>query len=126
MVAAILLVMVATFCMGQAPADSTVIVPATPDFNLDWLLTADNTIYGMLVLVINYLAPYLPWLRNFKDKGRRALTIGVTLLVGFFFWKLFDAELAWSEVIGMAFTYLVTTLGYDKVLKPAGLKTRSS
>ncbi len=116
----------------ETPPPSTDTTTVTPPadgaggttIDMEWLLNKENMIAALLMLVLTFLSKWLPILSKITDTGKRALTVGVTVIAGFLFAKFIgpgDVNLA--DFASLGITYLLTSLGYDKAVKPAGLST---
>jgi len=97
---------------------------APPVVDLEWLLTKENAIASLVMLLLTFLSKWLPGLAKIPDTGKRALVVAVTVIAGFLAVKFIGpGTVSLSDFAGLAITYLLTALGYDKGLKPIGLKT---
>jgi hypothetical protein len=107
-------------------------VPAVPSPNdggglvvdMDWLVNKENLIASLLMLVLTWLSGFLPFLSKITDTGKRALVVGLTVIAGFVVAKFIGpGDVSIADFASLSLTYLLTSLGYDKALKPAGLRT---
>lgn len=93
--------------------------------DMEWLVNKENAIASVLFLLLTFLGKWIPGLNKIGDTGKRALVVGVTVIVGFVVAKFIVGGFQWGEFLSLVITYLLTSLGYDKALKPAGIKTPS-
>jgi hypothetical protein len=92
--------------------------------DMDWLLNKENMIASLLMLVLTWLSGFLPFLSKITDTGKRALAVGITVIAGFVVAKFIGpGDVSIADFASLSLTYLLTSLGYDKALKPAGLRT---
>ncbi|GIV35390.1 MAG: hypothetical protein KatS3mg031_2996 [Chitinophagales bacterium] len=90
------------------------------------LVGIEDLIYSALIIFLTYFSHLLPFLRNIKTKAVRALAIGITLLVFFVAYKANTEEFTVAVFLRYVIDYILATNFYDKILKPAGLRTASN
>jgi hypothetical protein len=108
---------------AQPPAD---VPPAGGGgaVDLPWLLTQENAIASLLMLLLTFLSKWLPFVSKIGDTGKRALVVGLTVIAGFVVGKMIQGDgFTFQGFASLGITYLLTTLGYDKGLKPWGIQT---
>lgn len=125
---------------GQAPAAADSVPPVitaadtipvfpnpvdgTGKVSIDWLINAENGLYAGLLFVLSFLSFAIPGVKNISEKIVRTLAIGATLIVLFIAYKAASGDgFQFGALIQYVVTYILTTGFYDKVIKPAGIKT---
>jgi hypothetical protein len=108
--------------------DAPTVEPAPPAptgaVDLEWLLTQENAVASVLFFLIAFFSKWLPGLGKINDTQKRALVSGLTVMVGFVAWRFIGGDgFSWQGFLSLGVTYLLTSLGYDKGLKPLGVKT---
>lgn len=99
-------------------------VDGTGKVSIDWLINAENGLYAGLLFVLSFLSFAIPGVKNISEKIVRTLAIGATLIIMFIGYKAAVGDaFNFGTLIQYIITYILTTGAYDKILKPAGLKT---
>jgi len=92
--------------------------------DMNWLLNKDNALAAAFMLLLTFLSKWIPGLNKIGDTGKRALVVAGTVIAAFLAVKFIGtAPVNWGDFASLVITYLLTALGYDKALKPAGIKT---
>jgi hypothetical protein len=92
--------------------------------DMNWLLNKQNAIAAALMLLLTFLSKWIPGLNKIGDTGKRALVVAGTVIAGLLAVKFIGtAPVNWGDFASLVITYLLTALGYDKALKPVGIKT---
>lgn len=90
---------------------------------LDWLLNTENGIFAGILTLLMYLSSFIPGLGNMPDKRKRAVALGIFLLLAVTVWRVFDSQVTVANFIGSLVTFFNVQLLYIFGLKPLGLKT---
>lgn len=88
------------------------IVPdITEETTVNDLLDMTNALYGALVIFLGFVAKYIPGIKNIPNVALRVLVIAI--ITGLIF-KFTGLAGGWQ----MAITFIVSALGYDKIIAP--------
>jgi hypothetical protein len=92
--------------------------------DMNWLLNKQNAIAAALMLLLTFLSKWIPGLNKIGDTGKRALVVAGTVIAALLAVKFIGTDpVNWGDFVSLVITYLLTALGYDKALKPAGIVT---
>ena len=100
--------------------------PANPDGSLaiGLLVGAEDAVFSALLLLLTFFSYLVPGLKKVQSKHVRALAIGLTLILAFVAYHATNGEnFNIGQLITYVINYVITTSAYDKIFKPAGLKS---
>lgn len=119
------IVMIILLTLGFIPVfgqDAT--VPAG-EFNVDFIIGAEEGIFSALLFIVTLLSNFIPGLKNFESKHVRALAVALALIVGMVtYHKVSGDDFSVGQLVNYVIMYILTGSVYDKVLKPLGVKTK--
>jgi hypothetical protein len=108
----------------QPPADVPPAGGGGAAIDIDWMLNKENLIASLVMLLLTFASKWFPGLGKITDTKLRALVVGLTVITGFLVVKFVGpGNVNWGDFASLGVTYLLTSLGYDKFLKPLGIKT---
>ena len=111
---------------GQDTTSAAIQYPVNNQGGLDiaLLVGAEDAVFSALLLLLTFFSYLVPGLKKVQSKHVRALAIGLTLVLAFVVYHANSGEaFSLGHVITYVVNYIITTSAYDKIFKPAGLKT---
>ena len=115
------------FAFGANAQDTLAIeypVNGTGGLDVNLLIGAEDAVFSALLLLLTFFSYMIPGLKNVQSKHVRALAIGLTLVLAFVAYNTTAGEgFNIGTAISYVINYVLTTSAYDKIFKPAGLKT---
>lgn len=120
------ILMIFSFAGALAAQDAEIAYPVDDAGNLaiGLLVGAEDAVFSALLLLLTFFSYLIPGLKKVESKHVRALAIGLTLVLAFVAYHATSGEkFSVGQIITYVINYVVTTSAYDKIFKPAGLKT---
>lgn len=111
---------------AQDTTNALVPYPAGPGGGLDMglLVGAEDAVFSALLLLLTFFSYLVPGLKKVQSKHVRALAIGLTLILAFVAYHTTSGDkFNIGQIVTYVINYVITTSAYDKIFKPAGLKT---
>lgn len=124
--ATIIFIFASLVAFGQDTTAANIQYPANGSGGLDiaLLVGAEDAVFSALLLLLTFFSYLVPGLKKVQSKHVRALAIGLTLVLAFVAYHATSGEsFNIAQIVSYVINYIITTSAYDKIFKPAGLKT---